>query len=74
MPIGIQILRRFTPLTTRFLPPGEEIGRKHGIAIPATLAALDADQLALAVDIADFERCDFSGPEARAIGNAQCGA
>ena len=39
-----------------YLPPlaqqGEEIGRKHGVAVPATLALLDADQHAFAVDIA----------------------
>ena len=33
-------------------------------SVPAALAALDADQHALAVDIADLERCDFSDPEA----------
>ena len=65
-------------MATPFLPPrsqqSEQIGREHGIAIPAAFAALDADQHALAVDIADFERCDFSDPQACAIGNTQCGA
>src|SRR6202521_3204682 len=42
------------------LPPltqqGEQICREHGIAIPATLATLDPDQHALAVDIGHPER------------------
>ena len=37
------------------LPPlaqqGQQIGREHGIAIPATLATLDPEQHALAVDV-----------------------
>src|ERR1700689_4771785 len=44
------------------LPPltqqGEQICREHGIAIPATLATLDPEQHALAVDIGDLERRD----------------
>ena len=66
------------PLATSFLPPrsqqSEEIGRKHRIAIPPALAALDADQHALAVDIADLECGDLSDPKAGTIGNTQCGA
>ena len=51
-------------------PPGaqqfEQLRRQHGVAIFAALAALDPQQHALGIDIADFERDDF--------GNAQPGA
>src|SRR5277367_5705724 len=45
------------------LPPlaqqGEQICREHSIAIPATLATLDPDQHALAIDIDHLERRDL---------------
>jgi hypothetical protein len=57
------------------LPPlaqqGEQIRREHGIAIPATLATLDPDQHALAVDIGDLERRDLSHAETGAIGDRE---
>ena len=57
------------------LPPlaqqGEQICREHGIAIPATLATLDPDQHALAVDIGDLERRDLSHAQASAIGDRE---
>jgi hypothetical protein len=55
------------------LPPlaqqGEQICQGHGIAIPATLAALDPDQYALAVDIGDPERRYLGHAQASAIGD-----
>src|SRR5271167_1830562 len=57
------------------LPPlaqqGEQVCRQHGIAIPATLATLDADQHALAVDIGDLERRDLGHAQAGAIGDRE---
>jgi hypothetical protein len=52
---------------------GQQIGRQHGVATPATLAAFDTNEHPLAVDIADLERGDFGDPETRAIGDAQRG-
>jgi hypothetical protein len=75
---GWRYRRKHRPLAMPFLPPcpeqSERVGREHGIAISAAFTALDADQHALAVDIADFERSDFGDPQACTIGNAQCGA
>src|ERR1700738_550240 len=51
----------------------QQIGREHGVAIPATLAAFDTNEHPLAVDIADLERGDFGDPETRTIGDAQRG-
>src|SRR6202167_2447072 len=57
------------------LPPlaqqGEQICREHGIAIPATLATLDPEQSALAVNVGDLERRDLSHPQAGAIGDRE---
>ena len=62
-PGNSQPSRCITPLLVSNLPPlaqqGEQICREHGIAIPATLATLDPDQHALAVDIGDLERRDL---------------
>src|SRR5947209_2609277 len=50
------------------LPPlaqqREQICREHGVAIPPTLAALDLEQHALAVDIADLEGRDLGHTQA----------
>jgi transposase InsO family protein len=57
------------------LPPlaqqGEQIRREYGIAIPATLATLDPDQHALAVDIGGLERRDLGHTQANAIGERE---
>jgi hypothetical protein len=63
------------PLLPSKLPPlaqqGEQIGWQYGIAIPATLAALDPKQHALAVDVGDLERRDLGHAQARAIGHRE---
>ena len=49
------------------LPPGrpplaqqrQQVGREHGVAVAAPLAALDPEQHALAVDVRDLEGCDL---------------
>ncbi len=57
------------------LPPlaqqGQEICREDGIAIPATLATLDPEQHAFAVDVADLERRNLGHAQASAIGDRE---
>ena len=59
------------------LPPlaqqGQQIGREHGVAIAATLATLDPEQHALAVDVGDLERRDLRHAQAGAIGDRKGG-
>ena len=59
------------------LPPlaqqREQVGRQHGIAVPPALAALDAQQHALAVDVGDLQRRDLGDAQARAIGDRERG-
>ena len=65
-------------LLPALLPPGpqqgELAGRKQGLAMPASLAALDHNQHALAVDVADLERCHLGDAQSGTIGNGKCGA
>ena len=60
-----------------FLPPGPEqpqqVGREQGMATAAALAALDLDEHALAVDIADLERGHLSHAQAGAVGDRERG-
>ena len=57
------------------LPPGaqqrEQMRRQHDVAVFAALALLDADDHALAVDVADLQRDHFGGAQTRPIGHAQ---
>ena len=71
-------LRQHRALAPAFPPPrpeqGEEVGREHRIAVTTALAALDADQHPLAVDVDHLERRHFGNPQPGAISHAQCGA
>jgi hypothetical protein len=51
----------------------QKVRRQHGVAIPAAFAAFNADQHAVFVDIAHFERGHLGDPQARAIGNSKGG-
>jgi len=66
---------RPTRLAMPVLPPlaqqGEQVGRKHRIAVSPALAALDTDQHALAVDIAHLEHGDLADAQSGAIGDRQ---
>jgi hypothetical protein len=57
-------------------PPGaqqfEQMWRQHHVAVFATLALLDADDHALAVDVADLERDHLGGAQASPVGHTQC--
>ncbi len=57
------------------LPPlaqqDQQICREYGIPIAATLATLDPDQHALAVDIGDLECRDLGHAQASAIGDRE---
>jgi hypothetical protein len=70
-------MREHDPTTLAFAPPQsqqfEQLGREHGIAVPAALALFDADQHALAVNVVDLEMGDLRHPQARTIGDAQRG-
>jgi hypothetical protein len=57
----------FPPLAQQ----GEQIRREHGIAIPATLATLDPEQHALAVNVGHLERRDLGHAQARALGDRE---
>src|SRR5690606_30210491 len=63
------------PLAMPVLPPlaqqGEQVGREHGIAISSTLAALDPDQHAFAVDIAHLEHGDLADAQPSTISHRQ---
>jgi len=52
-------------------PPGaqqfEQLRRQHRVAVLAALAALDAQQHALGIDIADLERDDFRDAQSGAV-------
>jgi hypothetical protein len=63
-----------TLLTPDFPPlaqQGQQICREHGIAIPTTLAALDPEQHAFAVDVANLERRDLGHTQASAVGDRE---
>jgi len=49
----------------------EQHGGKHGVTVLASLALLDAEHHAGAVDVRNLQRYHFGSPEPRAIGNAQ---
>jgi hypothetical protein len=57
-------------------PPGtkplEQHRREHGVAILAALALFDAQDHALAVDVAHPERDHFAGAQTCAVGDRQC--
>ena len=56
-------------------PPGaqqfEQLRRQHRVAVLASLAALDAQQHALGIDIADLERDDFRDAQPGAVGGGE---
>jgi hypothetical protein len=64
-------------LRPRRLPPFaqelEQLGRQHHVAIPLSLALLDPEHHAPAVDVGHLQACDFGHPEARAVGDAERG-
>ena len=49
----------------------EQLRRQHGVAIFAALAALDPQQHALAVDVADLERDDLGDAQPGAVGGGE---
>src|ERR1700730_2498163 len=61
----------------RDIPPNpqqlEEMRGEHDVPVFATLALLDADHHALAVDVGYLERDHLGGAQPRPIGDAQCG-
>src|SRR3546814_15259464 len=67
------------PYTTLFLPTRappvaqqqEQAFGQHGVAVPPAFAALDPQQHALAVDIADLQRRYLGDAQPRAIGDRQ---
>ena len=67
--------RKQPALGPRRLPPGaqqlQQMRGEHHVAILATLALLDPDDHAGAVDVADLERDHLGGAQTRAIGHAQ---
>ena len=56
-------------------PPGaqqsEQLRRQHRVAVLAPLAALDAQQHALGIDIGDLERDHFRDAEPGAVGGGE---
>ena len=56
-------------------PPGaqqfEQLRRQHRVAVLASLAALDAQQHALGIDIADLERDNFRDAQPGAVGGGE---
>src|SRR6516162_11933426 len=68
---GEQPASRQQQATTPPLPPPgaqqfEELWRQHCMAVLAALAALDAEQHALGIDIADLERDNLRGAQSGA--------
>src|SRR5712675_1521120 len=57
-------------------PPGaqqfEQMWRQHHVTVFTAFALLDADDHALAVDVADLERDHLGGAQTRAISHTQC--
>jgi hypothetical protein len=57
-------------------PPGaqefEQLRRQHGVSVFAPLAALDPQQHALGVDIADLERDYLGNTQPGAVGGGEC--
>jgi hypothetical protein len=51
----------------------EQHGREHGVAILVPFALFDAQGHALAVDVADLECNDLTGPQSGAVGERQGG-
>ena len=47
----------------------EQQRRQHGVAILVALALFNAQDHALAVDIADLQRNDFAGTQSRTVGH-----
>src|ERR1700692_27292 len=71
-----RVLTRKQPtLRPTDLPPSaqqfEQLRREHYVAILATLALLDAQHHARAVDVGDLERHQFRGPQARAVSDTE---
>ena len=60
-----------------FAPPKpqqfEELRRKHGIAVLASLALFNPDQHAFGVDVIDLGMGDLGDAQARTIGNTEGG-
>ena len=58
------------------LAPGaqqfEQMRRQHHVAVFTAFALLDADDHALAVDVADLQRDHLGGAQTRAISHTQC--
>jgi len=56
------------------LPPGaqqfEQMWRQHHVTVFTAFALLDADDHALAVDVADLERDQLGGAQTRAVSHA----
>lgn len=52
----------------------EQLRRQHDVALLATLAMLDADEAAFAINVADLELDSFRGAQPRRISCRQCGA
>jgi hypothetical protein len=68
----VDVQYAFPPADPPPLPQqGGQPGRKHGVAIPPALAALDPQQHALAVDVAHLEGGDLGRAQAGAIGDRQ---
>jgi hypothetical protein len=53
----------FAPDLPPFAQQHEQVLREHGIAMPSAFAALDPEQHALAIDIADLEVGNLRGAE-----------
>ena len=51
----------------------EQLRRQHHVAIPLSLALLDPEHHALAVDVGHLQVGDFGHPEACAVGDAERG-
>jgi hypothetical protein len=64
-------------LRPRRLPPFaqelEQLRRQHHVAVPLSLALLDPEHHALAVDVRHLQVRDLGHPEARAVGDAERG-
>src|SRR3954453_18713088 len=65
-------------LRPRRPPPGaqqfEQMRRQHHVAVFAAFALIDANDHALAVDVADLERDHLGGAQTRPVGHATLSA
>jgi hypothetical protein len=63
-------MRQHHPAPLAFAPPQpqqfQQLRREHGVAVPASLALLDADQHACRVDVVDLEVRDLGHAQTRA--------